>query len=428
VGTWIGLANPSSVTALDNFMRGVVLQARHASLSSRMPVTIRFDAAAGTVGSHQQILLWQEAYDWPDSPTVSANTDGGGDPEPVFDFGATGFGFRFLPGTDPSYLPPEELQEPLIRRQGDGFYLSCSVRLPPLPPPGSPPGNALQIPLLMLQRGGGSDRVDLDRCIAGLEVWALPQFAYEPTAVNVTGPTDDNTALRGWVWMPVGWVAETGRPVSPMPTKLIPPVEWSEWNAQAYGEDNFVRGWYDTYDVQKLRGTALHGKQQGLHTIRPDHWHDLALLYDGVEMSLFLDGVQVDSLPAPGHPPPNNVAEQVFALRGELIDDQDNDRPKVAVAIDDAQVVRVGSIAPQRIPNGFLPVQTAGNPDSPAAIQALLDNPQDYRLSVRSGAVSLTAGDTTTTSLTFSNGTVAMTFTIGPTGITSTQTYPKAIP
>ena len=89
-------------------------------------------------------------------------------------------------------------------------------------------------------------------------------------------------------------------------------------------------------------------------------------------MNLFLDGVLIDSVVVDIDLDKStnflvsaaNSDVRVFIARGELLDAQTTengsgipaDLPAIPVSIDDAQLVRLASVAPQRLPGNLVPV------------------------------------------------------------------------
>lgn len=285
------ILNSQSATGLrgaEATIASLVRQARHTALSTGAPVQLRFNKDQNSVtGVTQQVVLadnFERNFD-PSTRQPTTKRDIANDPKPMP--GLAGYGCNAWHDSNEGNLT-QNLRElrgdtnvRLMRKVGDGFYLSCWVRPP-------------------LARNAGSNY----RC----EYYHLPSDpqsnhgdrgktrGYLP--LLLIGDANPLTAFAGLTLELRELVVQVG-PNGPVVTHHWVPVGWAGGNSS----DSNIIEYYpeaDTTRGNSGRNRLAHVTSTNRNAINPiggERWIQLGLLYDGENVKLYVDDAEAEAKP-----------------------------------------------------------------------------------------------------------------------------------
>ena len=301
VGAWYGSAAVNEQAANQQLLSGLIQQARNRSLSSNEPVVLRLDKDNGTIfGLHKQHMFYANSA------------------------------YSSLSG---SARARDDIGRPIRIENEDGLAIRCSINAPPA---GTATDNIIPIALLCSNAGEAwidSSNIDLK---AGIELWRVPQFIdHSGTRVKVAE-----------TWAVVAWSKQ--RPDYPSARN-----SYTAWNSFKNG-NNFVRTW-DNQNATDPASISLDEKRYGFRPYTGDSWIDIELLFDGLNLYLFQNGIERDfleDLPLSQHPPIDDYSSLYI---GSHLYGTDKDERLAIADIDDVSVMRAGSGSAESFIGSLLP-------------------------------------------------------------------------
>lgn len=322
---WAGMLGAKRGTGLvggTQLVEDLVRQARHTAISSGAPVTLLVRADERDVVGVSQIAVFAERFERHFDAARTPRTHA--DPDPPVP-GIAGYGWVLdYPGFAPDaggsvdvLARPLERGRRLMRRPGDGFHVSCWVRPPPVAGPNAPPPEVTFLPLVIV---GTDDDPNADSGFVALGMDRSEVVAQVESAGTVAFSH----------WAPVAWL----------------------WNGTDRTELRGVR-----------EGSVLHDSVPGREVLGPivgDRWIELGVLYDGHDLVLYRDGVEIAHTGKPpagatGFPPPPGVVAVPPGIDGFRVFMGRAGGERGFGMIDEVRVHRLGADRPARLPAGVRP-------------------------------------------------------------------------
>ncbi len=374
IGSIMRQKTTNRVLAAEQLIADFIRQARHTARSSGAPVVIKIAPADAsdpsgrwTVSGVSRQCIWSES--WDDNRTIG----------PTITLGLNGYGRTAIDGGS-SETHVLAKGEQLVRgKRQDGFYLACAVKplmehaLAPTAPNALLPLNP--IPVMVIGEAGNDQ---ITSSLAGMMLFPIER-KLQPPPSGVEQPYLHCYELLGWV-SPYDPSSSTPPNEAPNEVSSIDPMSAPQIH-------NDPRNPLNTTPI--LRDTApLHPtfSAPDLDVAGPigvDRWEEVALLFDGEELSLYRNGQRVGSRPYTG--PANGLPAgkdtifigQATPPGGSAIYGGPN------AVYDDARLYRLGSDQLGQLPPGVV----AGTTANPAATYRITVHP-DGRVDFSASAAS----------------------------------------